>query len=307
MSSFGCAAADEMRQSAANAPIARRRDTTRHEASGRLRTAAGRDIRCEWRREQLPARLSSQAFARPALLCGATRSPPTSRSQPGCPMRSRHRSRHLPTSPSLRPLRTAKARAGIENMRSALSIERRSLRRMRSVPSRPPPSASACETRRASRAARRADVGGKRYAAARAKIKRAIALTTAARTDFGVPLSKDFTSFVVNQSLKNVVRLRGVLRPDRDSRHVRRGGRDRRREPRDGQRRRARQEAPRLQAAADHADEPVHDDRAERRVPRRLVRSQAGSSRARSTSRCARTSDSRSRSGRSSRAARSCS
>lgn len=51
----------------------------------------------------------------------------------------------------------------------------------------------------------RTDVRNTRYAAARAKLKKAIALTTAAHTDFGVPLSKDFTSFAVNQSLKNVV------------------------------------------------------------------------------------------------------
>ena len=50
----------------------------------------------------------------------------------------------------------------------------------------------------------RADVGAKRYTAARAKIRKAITLTTAARSAFGVPLSKDFSSFVVNQSTENV-------------------------------------------------------------------------------------------------------
>jgi len=50
----------------------------------------------------------------------------------------------------------------------------------------------------------RVDVANKHHANARAKIRKAIALATAARAAFGVPLSKDFTSFVVNQNVKNV-------------------------------------------------------------------------------------------------------
>lgn len=50
----------------------------------------------------------------------------------------------------------------------------------------------------------RDDVNQGRYAAARAKITKGIGLHTRALTDFGVPLRKDFPTFVVNQSLKNV-------------------------------------------------------------------------------------------------------
>jgi hypothetical protein len=48
-----------------------------------------------------------------------------------------------------------------------------------------------------------------RYAAARAKIAKGIALHGAALDDFGVPLRKDFTSFVVNQDLRYVPQFSG--------------------------------------------------------------------------------------------------
>ena len=50
----------------------------------------------------------------------------------------------------------------------------------------------------------RADIGHKRYAAARAKITTALALNTRALTDFGVPLARDFATFAVNQDTSDV-------------------------------------------------------------------------------------------------------
>jgi hypothetical protein len=56
---------------------------------------------------------------------------------------------------------------------------------------------------RLSRQARN-DIAHGRYRAAQAKITKAVELKTAALADFGVPLEKDFSSFAVNQSLRNV-------------------------------------------------------------------------------------------------------
>jgi hypothetical protein len=55
----------------------------------------------------------------------------------------------------------------------------------------------------------RDDLGRGRYSAARAKITRGIALHDAALDAFGVPLRKDFTSFVVNQDLRYVPEFAG--------------------------------------------------------------------------------------------------
>ena len=49
-----------------------------------------------------------------------------------------------------------------------------------------------------------ADVENERYAAARTKIKRALALKTVALRDFGVPLTRDFSSFAVDRNFRNV-------------------------------------------------------------------------------------------------------
>jgi hypothetical protein len=60
--------------------------------------------------------------------------------------------------------------------------------------------------RDAARLSRRArvDIAHGRYRAAQAKITKAVELKTTALADFGVPLEKDFSSFAVNQSLRNV-------------------------------------------------------------------------------------------------------
>jgi hypothetical protein len=49
-----------------------------------------------------------------------------------------------------------------------------------------------------------ADVARGHYTAARLKIERALALKEAALADFGVPLEKEFTAFVVNRDFRNV-------------------------------------------------------------------------------------------------------
>ena len=55
------------------------------------------------------------------------------------------------------------------------------------------------QARRQVRSAR-ADVAGKRYGAARAKLTRASGLATEALLDFGVPLAKEFQAFAVNRN-----------------------------------------------------------------------------------------------------------
>ena len=50
----------------------------------------------------------------------------------------------------------------------------------------------------------RSDIEHGRYAAARAKISKALILKTSALADFGVPLAKEFPTFAVNRSLRYV-------------------------------------------------------------------------------------------------------
>jgi len=106
------------------------------------------------------------------------------------------------------PTRAAKARAELARALAALTaatkVSQRAVGAVETPSVRNGLRDATSLTRRA-----RTDLDHARFAAARGKISKAIVLQSTALTDFGVPLQKQFTSFVVNQSLKYVLGFEG--------------------------------------------------------------------------------------------------
>jgi hypothetical protein len=97
------------------------------------------------------------------------------------------------------PDRVTKARADIARALAGMATVGKAAPRAVGALETPSVSSLVAQAAKLTRQAR-TDVAGARYSGARAKLQKTVALTRAALADFGVPLEKEFASYVVNRN-----------------------------------------------------------------------------------------------------------